>query len=73
MARCTRPMTPLRRRLASISFVIALLAAVISGHDARALGADWRKTSVAALGGYVLVAIAYHLGGRLAGPRRFRV
>lgn len=73
VARYTRPATKIRRVLARISFVIALLAAIISGYNARDLGADWQMTLVASLGGYMAVATAHYWGGRLASPRRFRV
>ncbi|MFE2489553.1 hypothetical protein ACFXGR_41130 [Streptomyces mirabilis] len=73
VARYARPATKVRRVLTRITFVIALLAAFISGHSVQELGADWRLTLVASLGGYVAVAIAHYWGGRLASPRRFRV
>ncbi|MCX4824391.1 hypothetical protein OG883_31960 [Streptomyces sp. NBC_01142] len=73
VARHTKPPTKARRVLALIAFSLALLAAFLGGHSARETGADWPLTSLASLGGYMAVAMTYHWGGRLTGPRRFHV
>jgi hypothetical protein len=73
VARHTRPQTKVRSALDLVAFVIALLAALSGGHSAWELGSDWQLMCLSSLGGYMAVATAYHWGGRLAGPRRFRV
>lgn len=73
IARHTVPMTKTRQLMARVSLAIALFAALVSGLDAWSLTADWRFTCVTALGGYAVIALAFHCGSLLVGPRRFRV
>ena len=73
VARRPQAMTKTRRILVRIAFVIAVLVAFISGHDARELGADWPLVLMTGLGGFTAVSLAFGWADRLAGPRRFRV
>ncbi|HEY8981115.1 MAG TPA: hypothetical protein VIU15_16180 [Streptomyces sp.] len=71
--RYSKPPTAKLRVVAVFVFVVALLTAYVAGHSVQLLGGSWLLTAMAALGGYQMHEIAFRLGRRLIGPRRFRV
>jgi len=73
LRRYSKPPTVKLRLAAVVVLVIALLTAYVAGHSVQLLGGSWLLTFMAALGGYQVHEIAFRLGRRLTGPRRFRV
>ncbi|MEU7291754.1 hypothetical protein AB0A76_00895 [Streptomyces exfoliatus] len=73
VARYSHPTTAARTIRTVIALLVSVAAAVIGWQAAQESGVEWPMAFLTGLGSYTAVKLAFQLGLRLTGPRRFRV